>query len=105
MTTERMNGGDPIAGALNTLVIAGALAGAPTIVWRFGGGWRADVRDNSVMLFLTHNMVELDQFNQGIGFGVYGAITQFQALASANNEFARAQPADEPMEPTGSAGG
>ena len=48
----------------------------------FGGWWRADVRDNSVMVFMTHNMVERDQFNQGIGFGVYGAITEFQALAA-----------------------
>ena len=36
------------------------------------------------MIFLTHNLVEPDQFNQGIGFGVYRAITQFQALASAD---------------------
>jgi CubicO group peptidase (beta-lactamase class C family) len=50
----------------------------------FGGWWRADVRDNSVMIFLTHNMVERDQFDQGIGFSVYSAITKFQALASAN---------------------
>ena len=48
----------------------------------FGGWWRADVRDNSVMIFMTHNMVERDQFNQGIGFGVYGAIIEFQALAA-----------------------
>ena len=48
----------------------------------FGGWWQADPNDNSVLIFLAHNMVERDQFENGIGFGVYGAITQFQALAS-----------------------
>jgi len=36
-----------------------------------------------VLIFLAHNMVEPDQFAEGIGFVVYDAITQFQALASA----------------------
>jgi CubicO group peptidase (beta-lactamase class C family) len=49
----------------------------------FGGWWQADPSDNSVLIFLAHNMVERDQFAKGIGFGVYGAIMQFQALASA----------------------
>jgi CubicO group peptidase (beta-lactamase class C family) len=49
----------------------------------FGGWWQADPNNNSVMIFLTHNIIEREQFEQGIGFGVYGAITQFQALASA----------------------
>ena len=44
------------------------------------------------MIFLAHNMVERDQFNQGIGFGVYSAITRFQALASADNEATTRQP-------------
>jgi CubicO group peptidase (beta-lactamase class C family) len=48
----------------------------------FGGWWQADPNDNSVLLFLAHNMIERDQFENGIGFGVYSAITQFQALAS-----------------------
>jgi CubicO group peptidase (beta-lactamase class C family) len=48
----------------------------------FGGWWRADRLDDSVMIFLAHNIVERDQFAQGIGFGVYGAITEFQALAA-----------------------
>ena len=48
----------------------------------FGGWWQADPNDNSVLVFLTHNIIELDQFAKGIGFGVYGAITRFQALAS-----------------------
>jgi CubicO group peptidase (beta-lactamase class C family) len=48
----------------------------------FGGWWQADPNDNSVLIFLAHNIIEREQFAQGIGFGVYGAITQFQALAS-----------------------
>jgi CubicO group peptidase (beta-lactamase class C family) len=49
----------------------------------FGGYWHADANDNSVLVFLAHNMVEREQFANGIGFGVYGAIAQFQTLASA----------------------
>jgi CubicO group peptidase (beta-lactamase class C family) len=48
----------------------------------FGGWWRADPSNNSVLIFLTHNMVELEQLFNGIGFGVYDAITQFQAGAA-----------------------
>jgi CubicO group peptidase (beta-lactamase class C family) len=50
----------------------------------FGGWWQADPNDSSVMIFLTHNIVELEQFAQGIGLGVFEAILQFQALASAS---------------------
>jgi CubicO group peptidase (beta-lactamase class C family) len=49
----------------------------------FGGWWQADPNDTSVLIFLTHNIVELDQFSKGIGFGAYAAISRFQALASA----------------------
>lgn len=48
----------------------------------FGGWWRADRSDNSIMIFLAHNIVERAQFARGIGFGVYGAITEFQRLAA-----------------------
>jgi hypothetical protein len=51
----------------------------------FGGWWRADRLDNSIMIFLAHNVVERHQFAQGVGFGVYGAITEFQSLAAARN--------------------
>ena len=47
----------------------------------FGGWWQADPNDGSVLIFLTHNMVERQQFNDGIGFGVYGAIMRFADLA------------------------
>jgi len=49
----------------------------------FGGWWRADPNNNSVLIFLAHNMVELEQLLNGIGLGVFDAITQFQAQASS----------------------
>ena len=49
----------------------------------FGGWWRADPSNNSVLIFLAHNMVELEQLFDGIGLGVFDAITQFQAQASS----------------------
>ncbi len=49
----------------------------------YGGWWQADPNDGSVLIFLAHNMVELDQLAKGIGLGAYSAITQFHALASA----------------------
>lgn len=49
----------------------------------FGGWWRADPTNNSVLIFLTHNMVELEQLYAGIGLGVYEAIAEFQAQAAA----------------------
>lgn len=49
----------------------------------FGGWWRADSSNNSVLIFLTHNMLELEQLLDGVGFGVYEAITQFQAQAAS----------------------
>jgi len=48
----------------------------------FGGWWRADPNNNSVYIFLTHNMVELEQLTDGIGLSVFEAITQFQADAA-----------------------
>lgn len=48
----------------------------------FGGWWRADPNNNSVLIFLTHNMLELEQLFDGIGLGVFDAITQFQTQAS-----------------------
>lgn len=49
----------------------------------YGGWWRADPGDDSVLIFLAHNMMRLDQMANGIGFGVYDAIERFQQLASA----------------------
>lgn len=49
----------------------------------FGGWWQADPTDRSVLIFLAHNLVELEQLECGIGLGVYGAIRSFQAACSA----------------------
>ncbi|HMG37326.1 MAG TPA: hypothetical protein VKM94_25710 [Blastocatellia bacterium] len=49
----------------------------------FGGWWQADLNDGSVLIFLAHNMIELDQLANGIGLGAYEAILQFHTLASA----------------------
>jgi CubicO group peptidase (beta-lactamase class C family) len=64
-------------------VICGGSVG--TVGWpgAFGGWWQADPGDKSVMIFLAHNMVERDQYEKGIGFGVYGAITHFYKLGSS----------------------
>ncbi len=48
----------------------------------WGGWWQADPNDRSVLIFLTHNIVELEQFAAGIGLEVFNAITQFQRQAS-----------------------
>lgn len=42
-----------------------------------------DPNDGSVLVFLTHNMVELQQLARGIGFGAWRAITAFHAHASS----------------------
>jgi CubicO group peptidase (beta-lactamase class C family) len=59
--------------------------GVGTVGWpgAFGGWWQADPTDGSVMVFLAHNRFEVDQLAQGIGLGVYGAIVEFHALATA----------------------
>lgn len=49
----------------------------------FGGWWQADPITNSVLIFLAHNMLEMEQLFDGVGFGVYDAIAQFQAQASS----------------------
>jgi CubicO group peptidase (beta-lactamase class C family) len=65
------------------VTLCGGGAGAVGWPGGFGGWWQADPNDNSVLIFLAHNLVELDQLAAGIGLGVYQAITEFQALASA----------------------
>jgi len=62
--------------------VCGGGAGAVGWPGGFGGWWQADPNDHSVLIFLTHNVVELNQLAEGIGLGVYKAITEFQALAS-----------------------
>lgn len=48
----------------------------------YGGWWQADPNDRSVMIFLAHNMVQLEQLASGIGLGVWSAITDFHSIAS-----------------------
>jgi hypothetical protein len=59
--------------------------GVGTVGWpgAYGGWWQADPTDDSIMIFLTHNVVELEQIDQGIGWGAFGAVRSFHALASA----------------------
>ena len=58
--------------------------GVGTIGWpgAYGGWWQADPTDGSVLIFLTHNMVELHQMMRGIGLDVWDAIVEFHALAT-----------------------
>jgi CubicO group peptidase (beta-lactamase class C family) len=58
--------------------------GVGTVGWpgAYGGWWQADPTDTSVLIFLAHNMLELDQMARGIGLGVWSAIGEFHALAS-----------------------
>jgi CubicO group peptidase (beta-lactamase class C family) len=59
--------------------------GVGSIGWpgAWGGWWQADPNDRSVLIFLAHNMVELNQLAQGIGYGAFDAILRFQSLASS----------------------
>jgi CubicO group peptidase (beta-lactamase class C family) len=58
--------------------------GVGTVGWpgAFGGWWQADPTDGSVMVFLAHNHLELEQLSLGIGLAVYGAILRVHALAT-----------------------
>ena len=58
--------------------------GVGTVGWpgAYGGWWQADPTDGSVLILLTHNMVELHQMMRGIGLGVWDAIVDFHALAT-----------------------
>jgi CubicO group peptidase (beta-lactamase class C family) len=59
--------------------------GVGTVGWpgAYGSWWQADPGDNSVLIFLTHNMLELQQIASGIGLGAWSAIARFHELASA----------------------
>ena len=59
--------------------------GVGTVGWpgAYGGWWQADPSDNSVLIFLAHNMLELQQMASGIGLDVWSAIAKFHELASA----------------------
>jgi CubicO group peptidase (beta-lactamase class C family) len=59
--------------------------GVGTIGWpgAYGSWWQADPNDGSVLIFLAHNMVELQQMARGIGLGIWGAIATFHQIARA----------------------
>ena len=56
-----------------------------TLGWpgAYGSWWQADPGDRSVLIFLAHNMVELGQMAQGVGLGVWSAISSFHEFATA----------------------
>lgn len=53
-----------------------------TVSWpgAYGGWWEADPVDNSVFVFLAHNMVDLAQMAKGIGIGVWALIDDVQKV-------------------------
>jgi CubicO group peptidase (beta-lactamase class C family) len=57
--------------------------GVGTVGWpgAYGSWWQADPNDGSVLVFLSHNMVELSQLAQGIGLTIWSAIATFHELA------------------------
>jgi CubicO group peptidase (beta-lactamase class C family) len=59
--------------------------GVGTIGWpgAYGGWWQADPNDGSVLIFLAHNMVALDQMADGIGLEVWSTIATFHQIATA----------------------
>lgn len=59
--------------------------GVGTIGWAgaYGGWWQADPNDRSVLIFLSHNMLELSQMARGIGLEAWSAIASFHAIATA----------------------
>lgn len=59
--------------------------GAGTIGWpgAYGGWWQADPTDRSILIFLTHNMVDLAQMASGVGLDVWSAIAEFHRAATA----------------------
>jgi CubicO group peptidase (beta-lactamase class C family) len=59
--------------------------GVGTLGWpgAYGGWWQADPNDRSVLIVLTHNMLELSQLMRGIGLGAWSAIGDFHRMATA----------------------
>lgn len=70
---------------LTTAQVMRGKGGVGTVGWpgAFGGWWQADPTDGSVMIFLAHNVMELELAMKGIGLGVYSASGQFHSLATA----------------------
>ena len=58
--------------------------GIGTVGWpgAFGGWWQADPSDGSVLIFLTHNLLDLELLTRGYGLAVFRAQIEFHALAT-----------------------
>jgi hypothetical protein len=63
--------------------------GVGTVSWpgAFGGWWQADPNDRSVLIFLAHNMVDLEQMAKGIGLGAWAAIEAFSHWQRPHNAY------------------
>ena len=59
--------------------------GVGTVGWpgAYGSWWQADPTDDSVFIFLSHNMPALHQMAAGIGLDAWSAIGKFHELAVA----------------------
>jgi CubicO group peptidase (beta-lactamase class C family) len=69
--------------------------GSPgTVSWpgAFGGWWQADPEQQTVLVFLAHNMVAPGQMAKGIGLGVWAAIEEFQTEALTDRPASRPGP-------------
>ena len=62
--------------------------GLGTVGWpgAYGSWWQADPTDGSVLVFLSHNMVDLRQMAQGIGLATWSAIATFHELAQRRGQ-------------------
>jgi CubicO group peptidase (beta-lactamase class C family) len=58
--------------------------GIGTVGWAgaYGTWWQADPTDDSVLIFFTNNMPELQQMATGIGLGAWSAIAAFHEVAT-----------------------
>jgi CubicO group peptidase (beta-lactamase class C family) len=58
--------------------------GVGTVGWpgAYGSWWQADPTDRSVLVFLSHNMLEMSQLARGIGLATWSAIATFHGVAS-----------------------
>jgi CubicO group peptidase (beta-lactamase class C family) len=82
-------------------MVCGVKEGAVGWPGGYGGWWSANDRDGSILIFLAQNMVELDQLTNGVGFGVYEAISRFRELGSATDVPPPDEhDVDEPVEPS-----
>lgn len=56
-----------------------------TVSWpgAYGAWWQANPKENSIFIFLAHNMVDLAQMAEGIGLGVWATLERAQQVALA----------------------